>query len=136
MPDRLFTPDEANSALTEVRPVAERLVALRARMRELEQGQGSLVTVIAGNGTGYAAGDLNDAQSELAGLAEAAVACVDRLEELGVQVKDVDLGLLDFPARHDGEDVLLCWHAGEEAVEFWHGLGEGYAGRKPIDWAE
>ena len=136
MPDRLFTPDEANSALSEVRPVAERLVALRARMRELEQGQGSLVTVIAGNGTGYAAGDLNDAQSELAGLAEAAVACVDRLEELGVQVKDVDLGLLDFTARHDDEDVLLCWHAGEEAVEFWHGLGEGYAGRKPIDWAE
>jgi hypothetical protein len=136
VPDRLFTPDEANSALSEVRPVAERLVALRARMRELEQGQGSLVTVIAGNGTGYAAGDLNDAQSELAGLAEAAVACVDRLEELGVQVKDVDLGLLDFPARHDGEDVLLCWHPGEEAVEFWHGLTEGYAGRKPIDWAE
>jgi hypothetical protein len=136
VPDRLFTPDEANSALSEVRPVAERLVALRTRMRELEQGQGSLVTVIAGNGTGYAAGDLNDAQSELASLAEAAVACVDKLEDLGVRVKDVDLGLLDFPARRDGDDVLLCWHAGEDTVGFWHDPSEGYAGRKPIDWDE
>jgi hypothetical protein len=136
VPDKLFTPDEANSALTEVRPVAERLVTLRVRMRELEHAQGTLVTAIGGNGTGYAAGDLNDAQAELEGLAEAAVACVDRLEELGVQVKDVDLGLVDFPARREGEDVLLCWHAGEDAVEFWHDLAEGYGGRKPIDWDE
>jgi hypothetical protein len=51
-------------------------------------------------------------------------------------VKDVDLGLLDFPARRNGEDVLLCWHAGEETVRFWHDPSEGYAGRKPIDWDE
>ena len=71
VPDRLFTPDEANSALAEVRPVAERLVALRERMRELERTQGELVTAIGGNGGGYAAGDLNVAQQELIGLAEA-----------------------------------------------------------------
>ena len=102
MPDRSFTPAEANSALEEVRPVAERLVAVRARMRELERSQGELVTAIGGNGGGYAASDLNAAQSELAGLAEAAVACVDRLDELGVTVKDLDLGLLDFPSQRDG----------------------------------
>ena len=55
MPDRSFTPSEANSALEEVRPVAERLVAVRARMRELERSQGELVTAIGGNGGGYAA---------------------------------------------------------------------------------
>ena len=136
MPDRSFTPSEANSALEEVRPVAERLVAVRARMRELERSQGELVTAIGGNGGGYAASDLNAAQSELAGLAEAAVACVDRLDELGVTVKDLDLGLLDFPSQRDGEAVLLCWHVGEDAVSAWHGLDEGYAGRKPIDWDE
>ncbi len=136
MPDRSFTPSEANSALEEVRPVAERLVAVRARMRELERSQGELVTAIGGNGGGYAASDLNAAQSELAGLAEAAVACVDRLDELGVTVKDLDLGLLDFPSQRDGAPVLLCWHVGEDAVSAWHGLDEGYAGRKPIDWDE
>ncbi len=136
MAERSFTPSEANSALEEVRPVAERLVALRARMRELEREQGELVTAIGGNGGGYAATDLNAAQSELSGLAEAAIACVERLEELGVTIKDLDLGLLDFPAEREGEDVLLCWHVGEDSVAFWHGLDEGYAGRKPIDWSE
>src|SRR3954451_8710343 len=86
-----FTPAEANSALAEVRPAAERLVALRERMRELERNQGELVTAIGGNGGGYAASDLNSAQAELRGLAEAAVACAERLEELGVSVKDFDL---------------------------------------------
>jgi hypothetical protein len=136
VPDRLFTPTEANSALEEVRPVAERLVAVRARMRELEQTQRELVTAIGGNGGGYAASDLSAAQSELAGLAEAAIACVERLDELGVTVKDLDLGLLDFPSERDGAVVLLCWQVGEESVTSWHRLEEGFAGRKPIDWGE
>ncbi len=136
VPDRSFTPAEANSALEEVRPVAERLVAVRSRMRELERSQGELVTAIGGNGGGYAATDLNAAQSELAGLAEVAIACVERLEELGVMIKDLDLGLLDFPSERDGEEVLLCWHVGEAAVSTWHGHAEGFAGRKPIDWDE
>lgn len=136
MAERWFTPDEANNALSEVRPVAVRLVAMRARMRELERTQGELVTAIGGNGGGYAASDLNAAQAELVGLADAAIACVQRLEELGVELKDLDMGLLDFPAVRDGEDVLLCWRVGEESVAFWHGLEDGFAGRKPIDWSE
>src|SRR3954471_15669226 len=88
VPDPSFTPAEANSALSEVRPVAERLVAVRARMRELEREQGRLVMAIGGNGGGYAASDLNAAQSELAGLAEAAIACAEKLEDLGVVLKD------------------------------------------------
>ena len=118
-----------------MRPVAERLVAVRERMRELERTQGSLVTTIGGNGAGYAAGDLRAAQEELAGLAAAAQACLDRLAELGTAVKDPDVGLLDFPALRDGEQVEMCWHVGEEAVAYWHRIGEGYAGRKTIDWA-
>jgi hypothetical protein len=136
MAERSFTPDEANNALPEVRPVAERLVAVRARMRELEQAQGALVTAIGGNGGGYAASDLNAAQTELGGLADAVLACVEKLEELGVVLKDLDLGLLDFPSERDGEEVLLCWRVGEDSVAFWHGLADGFAGRKPIDWSE
>jgi hypothetical protein len=132
----MFTPTEANSALEQVRPAAERLVTLRARMRELEREQGEIVTAIGGNGGGYAAGDLNAAQTELAGLVDAALACVERLEEIGVVVKDLDVGLLDFPATREGAEVLLCWRVGEAAVEYWHGLDEGYAGRKPVDWDE
>lgn len=136
VPDRLFTPAEANSALPEVREAAERLVALRGRMRVLDRQQRELVTAIGGNGGGYAANDLNAAQEELRGLSEAASACVDRLDDLGVIVKDLDVGLLDFPSERDGETVLLCWRVGEERVAFWHGLTDGFAGRRPIDWGE
>jgi hypothetical protein len=137
----MFTPAEANSALSEVRPAAERLVAVRRRMRELERTQGELVTAIGGNGGGYAASDLNAAQTELVGLVDVAAACVERLEEIGVVVKDLDAGLLDFPAWRPGPggrlaEVELCWQAGEATVSHWHAPGEGFAGRKPIDWDE
>jgi hypothetical protein len=49
-----------------------------------------------------------------------------------VQVKDLDRGLVDFPALHDGEEVLLCWQVGEDEVAYWHGVDEGFAGRKPL----
>lgn len=136
MPKRVFTPAEANSALFEVRPAAERLVALRTRMRELVAEQSRHVTAIGGNGGGYAASDLNTTQAELERLAGDAGAVVTELEEIGVVLKDLDTGLLDFPALRDGRIVELCWHPGEDEVAFWHEVGEGFPGRKPIDWVE
>ena len=53
---------------------------------------------------------------------------------IGVDVKDPATGLLDFPSIRNGERVLLCWRAGEPAVEWWHGLTDGFAGRRRIDW--
>jgi hypothetical protein len=55
------------------------------------------------------------------------------IDAIGVQVKDLDIGLLDFPCEVDGQIVLLCWKLGEKAITHWHGVSEGYAGRKPID---
>jgi len=58
---------------------------------------------------------------------------VAEIHATGVQVKDIDIGLLDFPCRVDGEIVLLCWKLGEEKITHWHSTEEGFAGRKPID---
>jgi hypothetical protein len=58
---------------------------------------------------------------------------IAEIDAIGVQVKDLDIGLLDFPCMVDDEIVLLCWRYGEEKIEFWHGLEEGFRGRKPID---
>jgi len=58
---------------------------------------------------------------------------VAEIRAIGVQVKDLDMGLLDFPCKVDGEVVLLCWKMGEESIAHWHGLEEGFRGRKPID---
>jgi len=55
------------------------------------------------------------------------------IDATGVQVKDLDIGLLDFPCVVEGETVLLCWKLGEPAITHWHGVHEGFAGRKPID---
>lgn len=55
------------------------------------------------------------------------------IDAIGVQVKDLDIGLLDFPCKVDDEVVLLCWKLGESSITHWHGMEEGFAGRKPID---
>ena len=56
----------------------------------------------------------------------------ERLQRLGVLVKDLDRGLVDFPALREGEEVLLCWQVGEDEIAHWHGVDEGFAGRKPL----
>jgi hypothetical protein len=136
VPARLFTPAEANSVLPDVRPIVEGLVQLRARLRELEGTQRALVTAIGGNGEGHAAGDLGLAREEFESLAAELDDCVVKLDAIGVEVKDPDIGLVDFPALRDDVEVLLCWRLGEESVEYWHDPEAGFAGRKPIDWDE
>jgi len=58
---------------------------------------------------------------------------IAEINSIGVQVKDLDIGLLDFPCTVEDEVVLLCWKYGEEKIQYWHGLEEGFKGRKPID---
>ena len=105
-------------------------------MRALAETQGDSILAIGGNGVGYAASDLKAAKGELEDLAEQTAETVCELDAIGVVVKDLDLGLLDFPGFRDGEEVELCWQVGEAAVAYWHPLEAGFAGRKPIDWDE
>jgi hypothetical protein len=58
---------------------------------------------------------------------------VNRIQATGCVVKDLDEGLVDFPSLMKGEEVFLCWKLGEERILYWHGLEEGFAGRKPLD---
>lgn len=58
---------------------------------------------------------------------------LSEINAVGVQVKDLDIGLLDFPCEVEGEIILLCWKMGEETITHWHGMEEGFAGRKPVD---
>ena len=58
---------------------------------------------------------------------------IEQILESGCQIKDLDIGLIDFPTLFRGDEVYLCWKLGESAIEFWHGLDEGFRGRKAID---
>jgi hypothetical protein len=131
---RLFSEEEANEALAVVAPLVQRLVS--ARERFVVEG-GRLAGVrrkVSGNGGGLDPEHVQDAQGAVEEVANEIGLLVAELEEAGVQVKDLDQGLVDFPARHpeSGDLVLLCWHLGEDRVAHWHGLDEGFAGRKPL----
>ena len=132
MDERYFTVEEANEALLEVRPLTEELVAHRRALVDLQEQQSALTTRIAGNGGNVTPSELQEVQErldeEVAGIAR----CVARIHEVGALVKDLDAGLVDFPAQRGGEEVLLCWRLGEEEIGFWHTLEEGYSGRKPL----
>ncbi|MGH3027164.1 MAG: DUF2203 domain-containing protein [Gaiellaceae bacterium] len=131
---RFFTPDEAKGTLAVVRPLVERLVEERrsyvALGAELEEVQ----SLVAGNGGSLDPGRVGELQEAVARAAAGLAAIVGQINELGVQVKDLDRGLVDFPARHpeNGDTVLLCWELGEPDVGYWHGLEDGFAGRKPL----
>lgn len=77
--------------------------------------------------------DADRARSELGALEHAWRAAIRRVNDLGAYVKDPAIGLIDFYTWIDGEVAFLCWHYGEEDITHWHGLDEGFAGRKPID---
>ena len=133
MAERHFTPEEANALLERVRPVAESLVAHRRAFTVAAARRARLTQRISGNGGDFDPQEPSELDEQLQREAEAVAGAVEELQALGVLVKDLDRGLVDFPALRDGEEVLLCWQVGEGEVAYWHGLEEGFAGRKPLD---
>lgn len=107
-----FTPDQANEVLPEVRGIVEGVIEIK---KEAD----------AKNDEGAIAQTMERLEKE-----------IQKLEDLGCVLKDMATGLVDFPAVRLGTRVWLCWKAGEESVMFWHGLHEGFAGRKPVDLTE
>jgi hypothetical protein len=130
--DRYFTPTEANDALKTVRPLVEEMVARRRALSEAATRRAELARLVAGNGGGVDPGDFATLDEEATREAAEIARLVSRIQELGVLVKDLDRGLVDFPALRGDEEVLLCWELGEDEIAFWHGLEEGFAGRKPL----
>jgi hypothetical protein len=118
-PEHGWTVEAANAALPRVQQVLERIKELVARARQDREGAAERVE---GNGHAPAVG----AGSELR-------AAVEELTDQGIVLRDLDAGLIDFPARlPDGREYLLCWVLGEPEVGFWHWPEAGFAGRRPL----
>ena len=132
MAQRYFTPSEANELLAEVRPLAESLVEHRRGMRLAAERRARLTTRIAGNGGDLDPQEPGELDEQFERESQAVARAAEGLQRLGLLVKDLDRGLVDFPALRRGEEVLLCWQVGEDEVAFWHGVDEGFAGRKPL----
>jgi len=130
---RKFTLREAESLLPRLTELLREAVALKAGYQAAERRFASLTSRIAMlGGANLDQERAADARRERDGAAERLNHAVAAIHETGCVVKDLDIGLLDFPALFRGREVYLCWKLGEPAIRFWHGIDEGFAGRKPI----
>jgi hypothetical protein len=121
-----FTPDEANSSLVLVRRIVADVVKHYDRLLEVHE------TVEALEAAGRF-GQIEDARDELVLTADRIRICLEEIEDVGVELCDWELGIVDFPAMIDGREVRLCWRSDESHVTHWHELDSCHLGRYEID---
>jgi hypothetical protein len=122
--DRHFTVEEAEAALGEVEPMLEALRRARDRLTDAEAHE-ALAGAAPANGGGNVGRSVGEAFIEVRRL-------LAELQDLGIVVRDIDRGLIDFPAILEGREAYLCWELGEPRIGFWHDLESGYGGRRPL----
>jgi hypothetical protein len=122
---RLFTVEEANALLPKLEELLGDVAVHRDAMREKVPHLEPILRAAGANGGGRVG-------SEYGVEAYNLYLAIERIRDLGVLLKDLDTGLLDFPHERDGRVVFLCWHPPEERVAFWHELEAGYRGRRPL----
>ena len=122
---RHFTLAEADALLPRLTVLLDQLRAARDAIRAARADLLPVLEAAVGNGGSYKAGALlpEFQRMEIAYLA---------IQEIGCELKDIDSGLLDFPALREGREVYLCWRYGEDHIRFWHDLDAGFAGRQPL----
>jgi hypothetical protein len=120
-----FTLQEANNVLAVIRPLMDEIQTIRQEILARQPDIWPVVERSAGNGGSRAA-------SQVVREFERLDALVHQIQATGALFKDINLGLLDFPALKDGHEVYLCWKYGEGDITFWHEIEAGYAGRQSI----
>ena len=127
-PDRLherhFTVEQANASLASVKPLLQKLRDARDMLTD-EEAHAALTGAAPTNGGGEPGTQVGEAVLEVRRLLLA-------LQEAGLVVRDIERGLIDFPAILEGREVYLCWQLGEDEISWWHELEAGYAGRQPL----
>ncbi len=134
MSDRTFTLDEAQTLLPVLESLLRTAIAGKALIEQVEAEQQALShRIFLNGGTFLDIVPLARRKAERTKAEQRAKDAIAEIDSIGVQVKDLDIGLLDFPCEVEGQVILLCWKLGEKSITHWHGTQEGFAGRKPID---
>lgn len=128
---RFFDIDAANASLAEVEPILVTLADQRAELIRLRDR--SRATSAAGGGMA----EIDDDESRLVrlrmqGVVDQMAAAVAHIDAMGITLRDIERGLIDFPALVGGRQVWLCWELGESGVTHWHELDDGFGGRRPL----
>lgn len=131
---RYFSLDEAQRVIPHVESAVRAAIERKAEYQQAEEAFRAFSRrLMMSGGMVVDRQKVNDLQSARSSSAERLQAAMEEIEAFGCQVKDLDIGLLDFPTLYHGREVCLCWRLGETAITFWHGIDEGFRGRKPID---
>ena len=130
---RFFDIDAANEALSEVAPLLATLADQRAELIRLRDR-----TLAAHASTGGGPADIDDEEAQrirlrMQGIVDQMAAAVAQIDKLGITLRDIERGLIDFPALTGGRQVWLCWQLGEDEIQYWHDIETGFAGREPLD---
>jgi hypothetical protein len=130
MPDerRTYSLDEANALVPQVRAV---LLQLAVQQRRLDASHAEMHRQLDANGDPDSAVAAGRQEAEVAEIREGMRTLLLHLNELGVELRDLEMGLVDFPGERDGVPVWLCWRLSDPAVAFWHPADEGYSTRRP-----
>jgi hypothetical protein len=131
---KTFTLDEAQTMLPVVESLLNRAMDAKEAAGQLQEEMSELVRrVFMSGGMMIDVPAVQKRKVGLEALIDRAKDAIEEIDSIGVQVKDLETGLLDFPFLLDGETVLLCWKRGEPRIEFWHRVEDGFPGRQPID---
>lgn len=122
---RFFRLQEANETLKTIRPILEQVQTIRSNILASQPEAWPAIEKSAGNGG-------NKALSAMVQDFERLDALIHQILDTGVQIKDINIGLLDFSALRNGREVYLCWKQGEGDIAYWHDVDAGFAGRQPI----
>jgi hypothetical protein len=135
MAPKRFTRHEADELLPYLAPALFKLQGMKRKHDELRQQLGKSAGKSRSNGHGVDQ-EAARTRSEIEAAAEQISKLVEKVQSMGVELKDMDIGLVDFRTIREGREVYLCWKLGEETVSFWHELDTGYAGRQPLGMDE
>lgn len=131
---RYFTRDEAEKLLPKVERIIREALFLKAEFQESDDSlRATMQDIMMRGGMTMDRDRILKVKERRDSAATKLQAALEAVQDEGCQVKDLDVGLLDFPTLYQGREVLLCWRLGESRIEFWHGLEEGFRGRKRID---
>ena len=127
-----FDIDSANAALGEVGPLLATLADQRAELIRLRDRTIAAHASASGGGADLEPDEAQRIRLRMQGIVDQMAAAVARIDALGITLRDIERGLIDFPALASGRQVWLCWELGEERVGFWHELDTGFGSRRPL----
>ena len=134
MADKYFTRREAEELLPIIGGCLGEALEHRKKIEELDEVLSrAAAKIMALGGSIPDLGELSSKRREREGLVAELQKAITQIQELGCLVKDLEMGLVDFPSLRDGEEVYLCWKFGEKRIRFYHCIDEGFAGRKPLE---